>query len=187
MSNICQELIEVVVATRPMNLGNTDLRWDASKVTDEFLLNLTNPNSVSNLKDIISNTTIRTSIETMITKGKKSILPKEKNQRAVNISLATIMDTIESITDIASNNRVELKSISSEITDKDGTTWSGINVPYAQVAQVIAKKYLNSVNLKIAKGDPATIAANELKQGEMLLQPLIDAGIITVTTGNPLP
>ena len=184
MSNICQELIEVVVATRPMNLGNTDLRWDASKVTDEFLLNLTNPNSVSNLKDIVSNTTIRTSIETMITKGKKSILPKEKNQRAVNISLATIMDTIESITDIASNNRVELKSISSEITDKDGNTWSGINVPYAQVAQVIAKKYLNSVNLKIAKGDPATIAANELKQGEMLLQPLIDAGIITVTTGN---
>ena len=182
MSSICEAILDTLVQTKDIRESLIDpaLRWDKTLVTDDLLQAMVDNTKLVDIDNIISNATARNKIGYNNKVAKNSKLKDFDNQRAVNLALNLVLDTVESIKDIATNRNVDLNQIT------DSSTGS-VHVPFANIAQVLARQYLNSANLKPAKGSKEFIASKELELGTVLLQPLIDKGILVKIEDANLP
>lgn len=182
MSSICEAILDTLVKTKDIRESLIDpaLRWDKTLVTDDLLKAMVDNTKLVDIDNIISNATARNKIGYSNKVAKNSKLKDFDNQRAVNLALNLVLDTVESIKDIATNRNVDLNQIT------DNSTGS-VHVPFANIAQVLARQYLNSANLKPAKGSKEFIASRELELGTVLLQPLIDEGILVKIEDANLP
>ena len=182
MSSICEAILDTLVKTKDIRESLIDpaLRWDKTLVTDDLLKAMVDNTKLVDIDNIISNATARNKISYNNKVAKNSKLKDFDNQRAVNLALNLVLDTVESIKDIATNRNVDLNQIT------DSSTGS-VHVPFANIAQVLARQYLNSANLKPAKGSKEFIASKELELGTVLLQPLIDKGILVKIKDANLP
>lgn len=182
MSSICEAILDTLVKTKDIRESLIDpaLRWDKTLVTDDLLKAMVDNTKLVDIDNIISNATARNKIGYNNKVAKNSKLKDFDNQRAVNLALNLVLDTVESIKDIATNRNVDLNQIT------DSSTGS-VHVPFANIAQVLARQYLNSANLKPAKGSKEFIASKELELGTVLLQPLIDKGILVKIEDANLP
>ena len=182
MSSICEAILDTLVKTKDIRESLIDpaLRWDKTLVTDDLLKAMVDNTKLVDIDNIISNATARNKIGYNNKVAKNSKLKDFDNQRAVNLALNLVLDTVESIKDIATNRNVDLNQIT------DNSTGS-VHVPFANIAQVLARQYLNSANLKPAKGSKEFIASKELELGTVLLQPLIDKGILVKIEDANLP
>lgn len=182
MSSICEAILDTLVQTKDIRESLIDpaLRWDKTLVTDDLLKAMVDNTKLVDIDNIISNATARNKIGYNNKVAKNSKLKNFDNQRAVNLALNLVLDTVESIKDIATNRNVDLNQIT------DSSTGS-VHVPFANIAQVLARQYLNSANLKPAKGSKEFIASKELELGTVLLQPLIDKGILVKIEDANLP
>ena len=182
MSELCNNILPTLVKTRDMYIDKLDpaLRWDKQLLTDSLLKDMVDSTKLVNIDSIIPSATARNKIGYNNKAAKNSKLKDFDNQRAVNLALTLVLDTMESIKDIASNRNVDLNQIT------DSNTGS-VHVPFANIAQVLARQYLNSTDTKIAKGSKETVAKMELELGSVLLKPLIDKGIFTVINDANLP
>ena len=180
MSGICDEFKGILGNTRDIPNPNLDeLRWDKTKITDDILSQIAKGVDID-LASIIPNATARDKIKFHPGINGNSVLAEFENQRAVTLGLNLVIDAISSITDIANNNNVDITEISSSIDEKT----SSINLPYAHVCQVLARKYLNSTNMKIVKGSPEFVANKEFELGQQLLEALINKGILVKSRGK---
>lgn len=181
MSTICDALAEVMVGVEENqdfigeNTKNT--KWDISKITTDLLDRLRNaePNAIEELKNILPNVNAISAVGFNDKNAMNSKLATSnfaKTQRQVQLAFATIMNTMKSYEDIAERDNID----SSDLRDSNGN----MNVSYANVAQILARKFNNSINYKIAKGTPTQIAKMELQQGSMILDLLVQAGVINV-------
>ena len=182
MSSICEAILDTLVKTKDIRESLIDpaLRWDKTLVTDDLLKAMVDNTKLVDIDNIISSATARSKIGYNNKVAKNSKLKDFDNQRAVNLALNLVLDTVESIKDIATNRNVDLNQIT------DSSTGS-VHVPFANIAQVLARQYLNSANLKLVKGSKETVAKNELMLGTALLQPLIDKGILVKIEDANLP
>ena len=180
MSGICDAFKDILGNTRDIpNPILDELRWDKTKITDDILSQIAKGVNID-LASIIPNATARDKIKFKPKINGNSVLAEFENQRAVTLGLNLVLDTISSITDIANNNNVDITEISSNIDEKT----SSINLPYAHVCQVLARKYLNSANMKIVKGSPEFVANKEFELGQQLLEALINKGILVKSRGK---
>ena len=182
MSNICEAVLDTLIQTKDIRESLIDpaLRWDKTLVTDDLLKAMVDNTKLVDIDNIISEATARNKIGYNNKVAKNSKLKDFDNQRAVNLALDLVLDTVESIKNIATNRNVDLNQIT------DSSTGS-VHVPFANIAQVLARQYLNSANLKLAKGSKDSIATKELELGTVLLQPLIDKGILVKIKDANLP
>lgn len=182
MSNICEAMLDTLIQTKDIreSLIDPSLRWDKTLVTDDLLKAMVDNTKLVDIDNIISEATARNKIGYNNKVAKNSKLKDFDNQRAVNLALDLVLDTAESIKKIATNRNIDLNQIT------DSSTGS-VHVPFANIAQVLARQYLNSANLKLAKGSKDYIATKELELGTVLLQPLIDKGILVKIKDANLP
>ena len=185
MSGLCDviakamDLVEQV--DKNLDENTKKLRWDVTQVTPDLLAGLAvgNLNAINQLNSLLPNKNQKDKVKYDTVIAKNSILSGSQfadYQRQVQLAFSTILDTMKAYEDIASRDNIDITDM--VYGDKQ------MNVSFANVAQITARRFNNSIGARITKGTPEQVAQLEFEQGSMILSLLSDNGIINVVDGN---
>lgn len=185
MSGLCDTLAKAMDLIEPneknLDENNKNLRWDVTKVTPDVLagLSIGDTKAINTMNELLPNKNQKDKIKYDSNIAKNSVLSGDifiEYQRQVQLAFATILDTMKAYEDIAIRDNID----TTNIVDTNGN----MNVSFANVAQIVARRFNNSIGARITKGSPEQVAQLEFEQGSMILSLLSDNGIINVVDGN---